>query len=360
RPSNIFSVVFNNTISSLLKIFPGTKLIEKIVHFIIRLITIGITFLFVWATASLVISPWFFSYAHNYCGSGLAAKDVGVWIAGFYIFIYILYEIPDFFIDRAQALVDIAEDPLIVKGIAGPTLQSARRTWDIIKYGGLYLIPFFGQLMLQYHEIIEESIGLLYEAIAAIDTFQCNDKKTANGLCSLLTGLQETLSGVRKENGRVFKNNLKKKGSDKGKEILKEKEAASSEILATLGNKELIPIVKNYHLSPLINLLQRGFCDSAIKESGKKIPELEGTKWDTSTRGGQFNRWSAGTMTSVFCQFTEAVDDVQKVLGEVGTEDQIIDMIKTGNVAGMGASGLLVIFFILSIFKSSFGGHEYK
>ena len=316
------------------------------------------------ATASLVVSPWLFSFAHNYCGSGLAAKDIGAWVAGAYIIVYILYEIPDFFIDKTQTLVNIAEDPLIVKGVAGPILQSARRTWDIIKYGGLYMIPGIGSLMLQYHEIIEESFGLLYGAIAAIDTFQCADKKTAIGLCPLLSGLQETLSAshVRKikENSRDTKNNFKKKGAEKGKEILKEKEAASSEILATIRNKELVPIVKDYHLSPLIDLLQRGFCDIAIKDPGKKIPELKGTKWDTSTRKGTFNRWSAGTMTSIFCQFTEAVDDVQKVLGEVGTEDQLIDMVKTGNVAGMGAAGVLVIFFILSIFKSSFGGHVYK
>ena len=364
--SNIFAVIFNSTIGSVLKHITDNKWVLQIVNFILKIIMMGITFFFVWAVTSFVISPWLFSFKHNYCGSGLAAKDVGFTVAWIYVLIYGSYNIIDFILNIVQEIVSNRNDPLIIEGITNMTLQSSKRGWDILKFSPLYLIPVVGQLLLIYHSMIEEGFGLMYSAIYSISTFQCDNPKLPGELCSFLTGLQESLN-KRSKGPTSSTNKLKQKGIEEGKQIIQDKKANIS-LLSEMGYNQLIPTVKNYHLGPIIKLLQRGFCDISIKDSGKEIPELKGTEWDTDTVMGKINRWSAGIMPSVFCQFTEAIDDTQRVLGEVGTEDQLINMMKTGNVAGMASATVLIIYYILSLIPKwvpligtdSFGGSVFK
>ena len=80
----------------------------------------------------------------------------------------------------------------------------------------------------------------------------------------------------------------------------------------------------------------------SIKNSGKPLPKLEGTEWEM----GGLNRWSSGVTVSVFCDFLEAMNDMTNVLWGIGLESEVVNMIKTGNIAGIFG----VIAFIYNYF----------
>ena len=113
--------------------------------------------------------------------------------------------------------------------------------------------------------------------------------------------------------------------------------------------------IKNYKLEPMIKLLQQGFNDLTIKNSGKSLPKLEGTEFEL----GGFNRWSSSFITSFFCEILEAFNDITDVIWGIGTENEVLNMIKTGNISGLGSAGLMFGFFIWTWIFSSFRGYKY-
>ena len=210
------------------------------------------------------------------------------------------------------------------------------------------------------HEYLEEGLGLLYESLDIISQYNCDDINTANLLCSFFDTLQQTLEkyNVKNDNGKIsnkIQNNNKKKITTGANKIKSKKNAG-------LAEKEIaglfIEPMKNYKLGFLIKLLKRGFCDKALKNkikdepNGKNLTEnqlenklnpLEGTEFDSTTIKGMINRWWAGSVASLFCQILEALRDITNILWNVGTENDILNMIKTGQVAGI----ISIIVFII-------------
>lgn len=145
-----------------------------------------------------------------------------------------------------------------------------------------------------------------------------------------------------------------------------EKTPEASGLLA-MSLSDARPTIKNYRLGPGIELLSVGFCDRLRKDEAKdkgvpyeEVPKVsDNPKMNEKYKPGSFNRWSAGLFTSFFCQIVEAVDDLSNTLNNVGTDNQVVNMIETGNVAGLGAAIYLLIIIIYTFFSSSYAGFKF-
>jgi hypothetical protein len=348
--ANCFGYIFDKTVVSILSYFGAnnnglaTKMIRIILNTIMWFVKNIATILFVWATASYMIFPWLYSNNNDYCNSGLAAKDVGFWVMFVYILIYGSLNIVDFVINILQTIVDLQGDPEIIKSFLGPSIQAFKETWDIAKFAPFYAIPFVGQFFMFFHEFLDVGMALIYEAMDTIQQFDCDDKNTSLVLDTMLTGIVAMLKSKSKT--RVSSNPINKNSGTTG----------IANFQAKLFSGAAMEPIKNYKLEPMIKLLRQGFHDLNIKNTGKPLPKLEGTEWEL----GGFNRWSSSFMTSFFCQFLEAMNDITDLLWGIGTENEVVNMIKTGNFAGLLSAVFMLIMFIWTWIFSSFGGYKYK
>ena len=397
--SNSFAYVFDNTLASILNHFGGkpndpiSKIIRGFFNVIMWVVTKFATIIFIWVVAAYMVFPaYYLFYGRSYCDSGIAAKHVGYVTMIWYMIIYGSFNVVDFILNILQFLSD--EDPIqVIKATTGPTIQSSKESWDIMKFAVFYAIPFVGEGIAAVHELIEEGVGLLYEGMDTASQFQCDNENIATELCSFLTVFKNTLktrgykskghSKHAQENeniaaahnkGKSHKNKASTKASlrinkmnrvhDKRKKCMASC-GTSSLGSVSMGSQmmagELVEPVKNYRLGPLLNLLQRGFCDISIKDKIKnrrhaknlkpltekelnaKLPPLPGTPYDMNTKMGRLNRWSTGFVTSFFCQLTEALSDITNLMWGIGTEVQVVNMIKTGQIAGIVATVALII-----------------
>ena len=362
--ANIFSFIFDNTVIELLKYFgknleKGGIFFRYSIKFIMWVVTTFSTFIFIWTTASYVIFPFYYLIrGKRYCESGLKAKHVGKITAIWYMLIYGSYNIYDFLLNKEESFIEYLPDILIVKGTIDSSIRVTKEAWDISKFAPLYAIPFIGEPFMIIHEYLEEGLGLLYESLDIISQYNCDDINTANLLCSFFDTLYQTLEkyNVKNDNGKIS-NKDKKKNQ---KSFKNKANKINSKKIEGLAKKEiagvLIEPIKNYKLGFLIKLLKRGFCDKALKNEYKdknknltenqlenKLDSLEGTEFDNTTIKGMINRWWAGSVASLFCQILEALRDITNILWNVGTENDILNMIKTGQVAGI----ISIIVFII-------------
>jgi hypothetical protein len=389
--ASVFSFIFDKTVLSILKYFSSYSGssdkfeaskhlsffsfgIYKFLQFILWLVTSFSTIFFIWITSAFMFFPWLYKKNEDYCNSGLAAKDMGFWVMVVYMIIYGSFNAFDVGLNAMQWLVDDIPDNIqIIKGAASFGIQGAERSWDIAKFSPWYLIPFVGEILMTYHEIVEEGLGIFYGSLDMISTFKCDNTKMAKELCSLLTGLKEVLDkskGIHPSNSSHLtpqnKSNLsnkKNRGKKIGNKILTHKimkqdnisEGAASNLMAGMQERKIAEYIRNYKISPLVDLLQRGFCDIAFKDAnpGVELPNIP------NYEVGSFNRWSSSFVASIFCQITEALYDVTKVVWGIGTEDQVINMVKTGSFSGGISVITIIIFYIYTAIYGSFGGYKY-
>ena len=339
--AHCFGYIFNITTLSILSYFypknHKATLKVKLITYFIKSISWVIKhtsiILFIWITSSYMIFPWLYKNKNDYCNSGKASINIGFWIMFIYILFYGSLNIGDFFLNIAQVIVDLKEIPIPIKAFLEPSIQTSKRTWDISKFGPLYAIPFVGEFFLFIHEYLEVIIGIIYQIIGEIKQFNCDDKNSISSIASILTGLDDILSQQSKGKTSKITN-------------IPTKMLFGSEIAQ----------IKNYKLEQMIKVLRRGFDDKYLKTSGKPLPLLKGTEWEL----GGFNRWSSSLFTSFFCQFLEMMNDIIDLIFEIGTENEVINMIKTGNFAGFIAAFTMFILFIYTMCSNSFAGYKYK
>jgi hypothetical protein len=370
--ANIFSFVFDNTVVKILEFFgqcqtdPFVIIIRKFVKFIMWTISTFATVMFVWITVAYLVFPFYYLIrGRTYCDAGVAAKHVGKVTTIWYMMIYGAYNVIDFLLNIIQYLTNM--DPiLLIKGASSASIQVNKEAWDIAKFTPFYAIPFVGEILMVVHEVIEEGVGLLYEALDTISQIQCTDEQTTSMLCSLMTQLEVALARYggtghmthSKENKSIATKHKKRNINQQLNQRLSKK-ASSLEVKEMAG--AFIEPIKNYKLEPLIKLMQRGFCDQALKDKMQQsilnkglepltdeqlnslLPPLPGTEFDMNTFGGRLNRWSTGFATSFFCQILEALSDITNTLWGIGTESQVVNMIKTGQIAGIVSILVIII-----------------
>jgi hypothetical protein len=293
--------------------------------------------LFVWATSSYMMFPWLYSVKNDYCNSGLASKDIGFWSMAIFTFVYVLFNLVDFFFNIFQSVIhsSIGNNLPIITGPLGAQTEVSKTLWDITKFTPVYLLSAGTALF--YHEAIDVVLGLVYTAMDTIKNFNCEEGCVAEELCSLFSKLNKE---IRKK-GKKDKNGVHPMLSD-----LKDCSGVNeAELMKQVIRSEEAEVLKNYKLGSTIKLLSTGFCMKAGKEVDEKL--------------GRFYKIQAEMSTSFFCQLAEAVNDMYGDLSEIGTEHDIGNMIKTGNVAGGATVIYLVIMLIYTSFVSSFAGYKY-
>ena len=415
---NLMACAFDSTLVSIFKIFykehPHTlqmsdvkkgkiNLLAIIVKYAIKtfvwVITKLSTVMFVWVISAYMVFPYYYLLrGREYCDAGEAAKKVGKLTTIWYMLIYVLYNFVDFILSIGQLIFE--EIPLeVVSGAGGTFIQTTKEAWDITKFGPLYAIPIFGQILLLVHEVIEEVIALLYEGLDEVAQVNCDQPDMATTLCKYLTEFNFALKSVKYEiEKKTEELDLGNQGSqykldsqheygvqkiDNDRIYIKRKdETKMSNKISRRINKmaqegaqkasfrtkmkvgALYEPIKNYKLGWLLDSLQQGFCDRSFKENvqqkrknrgqepltdeqlEKILPPMKGTKYDTTTFWGGINRWGTSFIISAFCQTVEALNDLTSTLWCVGTENQFVNMIKTGQIAGIVGS----IAFLISVF----------
>lgn len=343
--ANIFATTLNSTIFSLIdKFTPKTNIFTQILRLVLRFVTWVFknlaTLFFVWILTSYIAFPWFYGQDSKYCESALAAKDAGWWVMFAFMFVYILMNIFDAIINVLIAVID-ETDVKLLEAFSLPTLKIIKKAGDLMKEVIAYPIPGASR----YHMFVSSMIYSLFDVGNVIGTMDCSDEKNLDGLCKLFSELKEmskkglSHEKVREEIGKKF-NRKNAKDTDISfieREILSEKQA----------------MIRDYKLSPAIDLLARGFCDLRDKKGGEELEE------NKNYEKGSFNRWSAGFFTSFYCQLVEAVMSFQNSINQVGTESQIINMVETGNVAGCFAVIVLLVVLVWTYFSGSFGGYNF-
>jgi hypothetical protein len=371
--ANIFAVTFSDTIMVVINWLLGNKksiitgIIKLFIRFLTWILKNFITFIAVWVLTSYIMFPILYDRENKYCESALAAKSIGWWAMFIFTLFYMYLNIGDAIINVAQAVV--TELPMIFDATISPGLQGFKEISDYVKYGFMYMLP--GVEI--YHEVVSEIIYLLFESTAVIGTFDCNNKEQAKQLCGLFNTLKDMTGGITMKTFRknlqllkrkgvnnlsTVKNHFKNKNSTQLNKIADQETKNQDEDpkLGLMGKLSLASskeFIKNYRLGPGLKLLARGFCDIYTKENGKPLEENKDFPVNS------FNRWSSGLFTSFFCQIVEAVNDFQTVLNNVGSDNQIVNMIETGNVAGVMSLIWIIVMMIYTRFVSSFGGYEY-
>jgi hypothetical protein len=351
--ANAFAYTFNNTVFQVLDWFTKGKksawkgFLRIFVRIVSWLINNLATLFFVWAMTAYMIFPWLYGKENKFCESALASKRIGWWTMFIFILIYGSLNLVDAMINIYQALLE--EFPDLLQAFGNPTLQGIKEAWDIAKFAPLYLIPG----VITYHEIIGQIVFYLYDIMQTIGAFDCQDPSQSKTLCTLF----ETLSDMaqRKKAGTSEKSEKSKQKAFVDN-YLKKKKSNDPESLGSLGEMMLGSAsveLQNFKLGSAFSLLSRGFCDIYEKDTYGELKE------DSKYPIGSFGRWSAEFFTSFFCQFVQALVEMQNTLYGIGTDFQVVNMIKTGNFAGIGAVIYFIIIIIYTWFSDSFAGYKY-
>ena len=377
--ANIFSFVFDNTVLGIFEYFQKKRddnFLEFIRNWIIKpilsFITIFSTIIFIWITTAYIVFPFYYLIrGKTYCDAGLTAKHVGKITTIGYMMVYGSFNILDFLLNITQYATNFFP-VLLIKGTASASIQTTKEAWDLTKFAPFYAIPFLGQMLMTFHIFLEEGIGLLYESLDVIGQYNCDDENTTSLLCSLTTQLQKELAKYGGTGHHTHTKENKSIASKYKKQDMNAKiQSRIDKMQSRLEIKEMAGIfiepVKNYKLEPLLKLLQRGFCDQALKDKIQQgvlnkglepltedqlnamLPKLDKTDFDMNTFKGRLNRWSSGFFMSFFCQILEALRDITNTLWGIGTENQVINMIKTGQIAGIVAIVVFIIDTILNM-----------
>jgi hypothetical protein len=232
----------------------------------------------------------------------------------------------DFFCDKAEAIVNSESIPKILK----PTItmmEYTKNVWDNLKITPLYAIPVIGQIFLYIHNAIASNISYIYYILNIIDKFNCKDKDTV-----------KTLSDVFNNINNIITLNVK----------------VPSNIQNILLDASILQVTKKYKSEFLVKLLKYGFSDLNLEQLNKELENGE-PGWEINS----VNRFIARYIVSFFCDFLIFSDNLKILLNEVGSENSIINMIKTGQIAGLISAIFLIIMFIYTYIFGSFWGYRY-
>ena len=319
--ANSFFYIFKNT---LLSIF--TKIPEWIIN-ISSFIFLNISLIFfIWSSSAYIIFPWLYTNNYDYCNSGLAAMNIGFWIMFSYMIIYGPFNSVDFFCDKAEAIVNSESIPKILK----PTItmmEYTKNVWDNLKITPLYAIPVVGLIFFRIHNAMASNISYIYYILNIIDKFNCKDKDTV-----------KTLSDVFNNINNIITLNVK----------------VPSNIQDILLDASIIQVTKKYKSEFLVKLLKYGFSDLNLEQLNKELEKGE-PGWEINS----INRFIARSIVSFFCDFLIFSDNLKILLNEVGSENSIINMIKTGQIAGLISAIFLIIMFNYTYVFGSFWGYRY-
>lgn len=292
------------------------KVYDIIIWILTFIIRIAISYYFVYALSSFIIFPIVYSLKDKLCPSLTTSNKFGKIIAIVFIIIYAIFNIPDEFLLIFTYLSDISPYlEIIFKPLSGVLQQFA----DIGKFAPIYAIPFVGTPFLEgYHVAVTTVTTLLKSGIDIVADYNCNNKEQKEKMGKMLINISK--------------------------------------------NPELRNFISNYHLKILTKILPIGLISNLNNYYKCKTDELP--FWEKFSifkkPGGEFydfNNFSpskyyiAEYTTKGFCFALDLIRAISGMIDSIGGSEQIANMIKSGNMAGVGAFIAFIICFILVLFK---------
>ena len=305
-----------------------TACIKMPIYWLITLINFiikhTIVFLFIYIGITSLGYPLFGIRFQDHCQSLFLSKKLGVISAIIYIFIYGLLNLPNLMFNSAQLITDISP---VTETIFKPGLIIQENAVDKIKYVGFYAIPFIGQGIALLHNVITQIVNGVY---TADEKFKGIDCENAQQVVAQLERIHKCIiePGDVNESCRGEYANLI--------QMIKAKKMGNIIEYAIMGlDKTQYQAIKTKYESA-------GFFT--------KIDIFGFTKISNEYFSAKASRW-------ILCSILSTVNQTDNFFAYIGTADMIIDTMKMGNIAGMGATVGFIILFIIAMIWPGFLGY---
>lgn len=269
-----------------------------ILTFILRILII---YYFVYAITTFIIFPIIYSKKDKLCSSFQLSNKFGWIVALVFIIIYAIFNIPDELLSMLRYLGKLTP---YVNVIVSPLSGVLQEFADVGKYAGIYAIPFVGTPFLEgYHTAISFATSLLKQGVDFISQYNCDD------------------DDQRRKLGRFIK--------------------------SAPNNPELKDWIKSYNAGVLVEILPIALIPELYNRYKCKVDNLP--FWE---KINPFNKeasefYTAKYASQGFCFALNIIRGLSGMLDSIGGSEQIANMIKSGNMAGVGAFIAFIICFIL-------------
>lgn len=282
------------------------KKVLKFVSWIFKVFGIGI---FIYVLTYLMVSPLAFAYtkvaSNKYPTVGCTAVHLTKWITLtlvlVYLGMYLLTVGPTLMVQSLQASTEEMPTNLadMTKVIGLPIANAVAQGVEKIEYGFFNLITFkfFGA----FQTAVSAGISWLYLTLAEAETVSCDSAEDMNQLSSRI--------------GDMIKGQVQS---------------------VSLDNKKLIPAFK---------LLMDAL-------SSEKIEALK--------QKSMFKYLFAKFVRFIFCQGLKMADWLYKAFKDMGSEEEVVDFVSSGNIAGVSYTIAFIVILICVVFMKSMFGIKFK
>lgn len=401
---NLFLKMFGTNLETLKHNYPLVGIISWICSLLFHIFRYTIVFLFVWAISSYVFFPWMYmgpQGSYDKCKAGITSINVGWWCMIVFGVIYLFMNLPDM---ALWFLTRVANEDIFVQALFDPAIASLKEIANVTKFIPFYIIPGVEIA----HELIDESLSMLFLALDDVSQINCNQGTAM--LCELFGTLVSTLDttkpvteaanksrkakdtvksivNTRLKNGRSLLMPQKTKEAygyhqKKEGEVHEKIQDKKQQLLNSLGKapnaKELQDIqekaqqaaiaegqkvfmasadqyIKDFKLGPAIKIATASFCIKMLDQQGIKDPSNypANFQWINRLLPHTWQKGAALFIADWVCDLLKSVDAFRNILYSIGTEFQISNMIKVGNLAGVCTIFFFIIVFIIAIFTSN-------
>ena len=277
----------------------------KLIRFITWIFKIGGMGLSVGLLTYYIFIPLIYSVmnigGNKICTSFKLSKYITITLTLIFMIIYISLNIPQIFTSDVEYIGEnISGSAATVLNTAVlPIVNLAGKVFTKIEYSFFDIITF-GYIS-RYWQAVQFAVSAAYTGLADIENFDCSSKEDMNALAATLQKL---------ENNPVSRIEL-----------------------------------QNYDLTSLVSEL-------AVSMSDDKMNELLENKQ-------YFSYMFAKLVRRMVCSGLKFGHWLYKILKGIGSEDTIIDMIDSGNIAGVSYSIAFIIIYILVSFGVTIFGIKY-
>jgi len=293
----------------------------------------GITIIFVYTCAAILMVPIFFYRTADKCKSLNLAHYVGLTTAIIYFIFYgLFFNTIDSVINTYLFASSVL--PRFLKFIPDFLSKTVEDSWDESKFAGWYAIPFVGQALMAYHEAVQSVIIYLKEFLDQESQYGCDNPTKYNNVKTLFANL-------------VYKN----KRSGAHVEHLDREQLGDNFVTSMLRE-----FIRMFKLDATVELMNMGFNENE-KYEAQFAPEPFFQKFITSD---YWDFQASGILKSIFCGLLAFGTMINGFIDAMNGPLGLGNMIKSGNISGLLASIAYIVMIILSFLLNGMFGIQIK
>ena len=292
------------------------KIVKWIFYYIIK---IGIVYYFVYALSAFIFFPLSYQLHGDGCRAIEISNKAGYAIAVTFIIIYAIFNIPDELLVLGRKLGEVT---IYTDIIFSPFLGILKEFADIGKFGPLYAIPFLGTPMLEaYHIAVGVISTLTYTGVEELSMFNCDHPKIREELTGIVENWYKPEFAVLKEFILNYGIGKKITRQDKNGKMVTEYKSTLMEVLA-IG---LSPKLQKHYKCLVDNM---AFWEKIYKKDAQEY-------------------YAGSLATKGFCFGLKVIQGFANLFDSLGGPERVANMIKTGNIAGIGGFIAFIVCMIL-------------